>query len=91
MKMIIFFLHFISYLIFIKPEKTFHHFTFSVDYDILNRVKIAGKKYELLKESLKTSVQIINSILLVKSGGKIEELLSNPDFCGVKIPFLSLI
>ena len=84
----IFFLHFISNLLLIKSEKTFHHFTFNVDYNILDRSTIAGTKIALLKESLNTSVQMINSILLVKSGGKIEQL-SNPYLCNVKIPFLN--
>ena len=86
--MINFLLLFISNIILIKSEKTFHHFTIHVDYNIIVRSTIAGRKISLLKESLNTTVQMINSILLVKSGGKIEQL-SSPNLCDVKIPFLN--
>ena len=85
--MINFLLLFISNIILIKSEKTFHHFTIHVDYNIIIRSTIAGRKISLLKESLNTTVQMINSILLVKSGGKIEQLSNN--VCNEKIPFLN--
>ena len=85
--MINFLLLFISNIFLIKSEKTFHHFTVHVDYNIIVRSTIAGRKISLLKESLNTTVQMINSILLVKSGGKIEQLSNN--VCNEKIPFLN--
>ena len=86
--MINFLLLFISNIFLIKSEKTFHHFTVHVDYDMIYRSTIAGTKIILLKDSLNATVQILKTILLVKSGGKIEQL-SSPNLCDVKFPFFN--
>ena len=67
---------FLSNIILILSEKTVHHYQIATDFSIFEKIYgVSKQNLNYLKTSLNSSITIINSILLVKSGGQIEKIL----------------
>ena len=76
---------FLSNIILILSEKTVHHYQIATDFSIFEKIYgVSKQNLNYLKTSLNSSITIINSILLVKSGGQIEKIL-NPNVCDEEI------